>query len=115
MVSALNITLNMPNIGLIIYYLVCIIIIPIVLINTNNQNMLQLYLPLNFLGFVYREIRQSLLDIGRMFALVDQKPDICDKKNAYELKVHSGKIEFKNVNFSFGKRAILKNLRNLFH
>ena len=46
MVSALNITLNMPNIGLIIYYLVCIIIIPIVLINTDNQNMLQLYLPL---------------------------------------------------------------------
>ena len=75
-----------------------------------NTFLLQLYLPLNFLGFVYREIRQSLLDIGRMFALVDQKPDICDKKNAYDLKVHSGKIEFKNVNFSFGKRAILKNL-----
>ena len=75
-----------------------------------NTFLLQLYLPLNFLGFVYREIRQSLLDIGRMFALVDQKPDICDKKNAYDLKVHSGKIEFKNINFSFGKRAILKNL-----
>ena len=45
-----------------------------------------------------------------MFALVDQKPDISDKKNAFDLKVHSGKIEFKNVNFSFGKRAILKNL-----
>ena len=75
-----------------------------------NTFLLQLYLPLNFLGFVYREIRQSLLDIGRMFALVDQKPDISDKKNAFDLKVHSGKIEFKNVNFSFGKRAILKNL-----
>jgi len=75
-----------------------------------NTFLLQLYLPLNFLGFVYREIRQSLLDIGRMFALVDQKPDISDKKNASDLKVHSGKIEFKNVNFSFGKRAILKNL-----
>merc|ERR1712166_171633 len=46
MVSALNITLNMPNIGLIIYYFVCVIILPIVLINTDNQNMLQLYLPL---------------------------------------------------------------------
>ena len=75
-----------------------------------NTFLLQLYLPLNFLGFVYREIRQSLLDIGRMFALVDQKPDISDKKNASDLKVHSGKIEFKNVNFSFGKRSILKNL-----
>ena len=46
MVSALSVTLNMPNIGLIIYYIICIIIIPIILINTENQNMLQLYLPL---------------------------------------------------------------------
>jgi ATP-binding cassette subfamily B protein len=45
-----------------------------------------------------------------MFALVDEMPDIVDKQNAYDLNVHSGKIEFKNIKFSFGNRVILKNL-----
>jgi hypothetical protein len=46
MVSALSLTLNMPNIGLIIYYLVCVILIPILLVNTGETNLLSLYLPL---------------------------------------------------------------------
>ena len=45
-----------------------------------------------------------------MFALVDEMPDIVNKQNAYDLDVHSGKIEFKNIKFSFGKRVILRNL-----
>ena len=48
--------------------------------------------------------------MGRMFALVDEKPDIIDKENANELIVKKGKIEFINVNFSFGRRKILNNL-----
>jgi ABC-type transport system involved in Fe-S cluster assembly fused permease/ATPase subunit len=48
--------------------------------------------------------------MGRMFALVYEKPDILDKKNAKDLNVHSGKIEFKNVYFSFGNRRILKGV-----
>jgi ATP-binding cassette subfamily B protein len=45
-----------------------------------------------------------------MFALVDEMPDIVDKQNANDLDIHSGKIEFKNIKFSFGNRVILKNL-----
>ena len=47
-----------------------------------NTYLLQLYLPLNFLGWVYREIRQSLIDLERMFGLLDEHPDVQDPENA---------------------------------
>ena len=55
MVSALSVTVNIPNIGLIIYYLVCIIALPIILVNTQNEKLLQLYLPLLPIAVVLQE------------------------------------------------------------
>ncbi|MGO2130762.1 MAG: ABCB family ABC transporter ATP-binding protein/permease [Pseudoalteromonas prydzensis] len=76
-----------------------------------NAYMIQLFLPLNFLGFVYREIRRALTDLENMLGLLTRKPLITDKENAQQLTIQNATIEFKNVNFGYhSSRAILKQL-----
>ncbi|WP_422049681.1 ABCB family ABC transporter ATP-binding protein/permease [Shimia sp.] len=76
-----------------------------------NAYMLQVIAPLNFLGFVYREIRQSLLDMGQMFDLLNDNAEIADKPNAQALKVAEGHIQLENVAFGYEEdRAILQGV-----
>jgi ATP-binding cassette subfamily B protein len=73
-----------------------------------NAFLIQLYMPLHFLGFVYREIRHSLADMERMFTLLNQHEEIMDKPDATELVVGLGTIRFEQVDFSYdGRRKIL--------
>jgi len=66
-----------------------------------NAFMIQLYIPLNFLGVIYRELKQSLADIERMFALLDQHKEVADTPNAHPIKVESGELVFRQVDFSY--------------
>ena len=76
-----------------------------------NAMMIQLYQPLNFMGMVYREIKQALIDIETMFSLLNRKPEIEDRPGAPPLQVRSGTIRFDNVSFSYDpERPILKGL-----
>jgi len=69
-----------------------------------NAFLLQLYLPLNFLGFVYREIKNALADMERMFDLLRQNPDVADAPDAGPLQVAGGRIEFDRVSFAYDPR-----------
>jgi ABC-type multidrug transport system ATPase subunit len=76
-----------------------------------NAYMIQITLPLNFLGTVYREIRQSLIDMDAMFDLLEQPAEIKDKPGAKPLVVTGGGIEFRDVSFAYEtERAILQGL-----
>jgi ATP-binding cassette subfamily B protein len=66
-----------------------------------NAMMIQLYLPLNFMGMIYREIKQGLVDLETMFALLEEAPEIKDKPGAKPLVVTQGTVRFENVSFSY--------------
>ena len=76
-----------------------------------NAFMMQLFIPLNFLGFVYREIKGSLANIEKMFDLLKRKSNITDSDNATTLKTEQGSISFNNVSFHYQKqRSILTDI-----
>jgi ABC-type transport system involved in Fe-S cluster assembly fused permease/ATPase subunit len=76
-----------------------------------NAMMVQLYQPLNFMGVVYREIRQATIDIELMFAILGQHPEIADRPGAKPLAVTQGHLSFDNVSFHYDpRRAILEHV-----
>lgn len=76
-----------------------------------NAYMIQLFLPLNFLGFVYREIRRALTDLENMLGLLNREPIIKDQQGAKDLVLTEGRISFNNVEFSYeNTRTIINNL-----
>ena len=69
-----------------------------------NAFMIQLYIPLNFLGVIYREIKQALADIERMFRLIEEHAEVKDAPGAGPLRVAGGEVRFEHVDFSYEPR-----------
>jgi len=78
---------------------------------TANTYLMQLFMPLNFLGFAYREIKQGLVDMERMFELVETPAEVRDAADARALQVTAGAIAFRNVSFGYDpRRPVLHDL-----
>lgn len=76
-----------------------------------NTYLLQLYQPLSFFGFVYREIKQAIIDMERMFELLGQDREVADLPDAQPLRVAGGAVEFRDVHFGYdARRPILKGV-----
>ena len=76
-----------------------------------NAFMIQLYVPLNFLGVLYREIKQSLLDLDKMFTLLEREREVDDAPGAQPLQVGAGAVRFENVSFAYDpSRPILHGI-----
>ncbi|MBL6931710.1 MAG: ABC transporter ATP-binding protein/permease [Rhodospirillales bacterium] len=76
-----------------------------------NTYLLQLYMPLNFLGSSYREIKHSLIDMEQMFSLLNEEAEVVDPPDAPELSISGAQVEFRDVSFSYDpNRSILKDV-----
>ncbi|ATQ69294.1 ABCB family ABC transporter ATP-binding protein/permease [Methylosinus trichosporium] len=76
-----------------------------------NAMMIQLYQPLNFMGTLYRETRQAIVDIEKMFAIISEQPEIADRPDARDLVVREGRVVFDNVAFAYDpQRPILRDV-----
>ena len=78
---------------------------------TVNAFIMQVMMPLNFLGFVYRETRQALVDMSEMFSLLEQPAEVLDKSGAPPLQIKGARIELRDVHFAYDpERKILKGV-----
>ncbi len=76
-----------------------------------NTYLIQLYQPLNIFGFVYRQLKQSLVDIEQLFGLLDVPPEVTDRPDARPLTLNGGELEFRSVGFSYDpRRPILRDV-----
>ena len=75
-----------------------------------NTYLLQLYVPLNFLGWFYRELRQSLVDMERMFSFLDEPVGVRDRDGAADIAIDGGSVTFEDVHFAYKDRPILRGV-----